>query len=301
VQHFDASDLKYTYSLDHDPIGTVRPGERFVIETEDCFTGLFREPGGFTPENLQWALDNLDGVTGPVFVEGASPGDVVAITLHSVEVTTPGSVALAPLNADSPRDWWAEWYAAEAYPIEDGHIVFNDDIRIPVAPLIGCIATAPAVETVYSKMQGKYGGNMDANEVREGATLILPVAVDGGFVYFGDSKAAMGDGEVVQSPEVGTRIEATIEVGKKPDRMNWPRVESPTHLTTLVSGLTIDDAAAIAFAELLAWCEEHSGLDREQTSMILAMVAHTGICQIANTLHTAKATVARDALPWKMP
>ena len=72
MQSFGPDDLKFTYSGEHTPIGTVEPGERFVVETEDCFTGRFRRPDGFTPENLAWVLENLDGVTGPVAVAGAA-------------------------------------------------------------------------------------------------------------------------------------------------------------------------------------------------------------------------------------
>ena len=258
--------------------------------------GRFAQPAGFTEENLAWVLSNLDGVTGPIYVKGATPEHVVAITLHDVEILTSGSIAWSTCRAASPRDWWGEWYACDGLEIKDDHIVFGD-FRIPVSPLIGCIATAPDRETVFSKMQGSYGGNMDSNAVRKGATVILPVAVDGAYLYFGDAKARMGDGEVVQSPEIGTLITASVDLRPRPKQMRWPRVESPSHLTTLVSGLSSDDAAALAFAEMLAWGEELSGMARPELALILGMVADVGICQIANTLHTAKCTVERSLLP----
>ena len=297
MQHFDADDLKFFYSSDHPPIGSVVPGEMFIVETEDCFTGRFRHPDGFTRQNLDWVLANLDGVTGPIHVQGAMPDHVVAVTLHAVEITTPGSVAWSRCEADSSRDWWSEWYACDGLEIVDGHVVFQD-VRIPASPLIGCIATAPEREVVFSKMQGTYGGNMDCNEVAEGATVVLPVAVGGALLYFGDAKARMGDGEIVQSPEVGTRLTVSVEVRDGPPGMNWPRVESETHLTTVVSGLTIDDAAGTAFSEMLAWSEETSGRSRADTAMILGMLADVGICQTANALHTAKCKVERSLLPW---
>ena len=98
MQHFAPDDLKFFYSADHTPIGTVQPGEQFVVDTEDCFTGRFRTPEGFTPENLAWVIANLDGVTGPIAVEGATPDHVVAITLHEVEITTPGSILQSALS-----------------------------------------------------------------------------------------------------------------------------------------------------------------------------------------------------------
>lgn len=294
---FATDDLKFTYSHLHEPIGTVAPGERFVVETEDCFTGRFRDPAGWTEENVAFIHRNLDGVTGPIYVDGARPGDVVAVTLHDVAITTPGSIALSPCTDPSPSDWWTQWYACKSYPIEDGHLLFSDDIRIPVKPLIGCIATAPERETVLSRMEGAYGGNMDCNEMRAGATVVLPVAVAGAYLYFGDAKAIMGDGEIVQAPEVGTEITASVEVRPRPAAMHWPRVESEDALTTVVSNNTLDRAVGIAFAELLGWVVEDYGWDREEAALLLAMVAQTGVCQTANSLHTGKCTVPREALP----
>jgi len=297
VQYFDAGDLKYIYSSAHAPIGSVTPGETFIVETEDCFTRRFRKQGGFTPENLEWVLSNLDGVTGPIHVQGATPAHVVAVTLHAIEIITPGSVAWSRCEADSPRDWWSEWYACDGLEIVDDHITFQD-VRIPVSPLIGCIATAPCREIVLSKMQGPYGGNMDCNEVAEGATILLPVAVGGALLYFGDAKARMGDGEIVQPPEIGTRITMSVELRDRPPAMKWPRIESETHLTTVVSARTVDDAAGTAFSEMLAWAEETSQRSRADTAMILGMLADVGICQTANSLHTSRCKVERSLLPW---
>ena len=297
MQIFEPDDLKFTYSGGHTPIGSVAPGERFVVETEDCFTARFRQPDGFTPENLAWVLENLDGVTGPIAVAGAERGDAVAVTLHKVEVTTVGSVAWSRCEAASPVDWWGEWYACDGLEVRDGHVQVGD-LRIAARPLVGCLATAPGRETVFSKMQGRYGGNMDCNEVREGATVVLPVEVDGAYLYFGDSKARMGDGEVVQAPEVGTRLEVSVEVAPRPAGMGWPRILSDSQLVTIVSVRSIDDGSRLAFAEMLAWCTSTSGLSRADTALVLGMIADVGICQVANALPTARCTVDRAELPW---
>ena len=168
---------------------------------------------------------------------------------------------------------------------------------MPIRPLIGCIATAPDRETVLSKMQGRYGGNMDCNEMRAGATVVLPVNVPGALVYFGDAKAAMGDGEIVQAPEIGTTLTVSIDVKRQAPEMAWPRVMTADELVTVVSATTLDRAVGLAFAELLAWVVADTGMPRDQAALLLAMVAHTGVCQTANSLHTGKCTVRRDAVP----
>ena len=145
-------------------------------------------------------------------------------------------------------------------------------------------------------MQGPYGGNMDSNDVTIGATVLLPVFTPGAYLYFGDAKAIMGDGEVTQPPEVGTRITVSVEVNARPRTMRWPRVVSASALTTVVSATSLDRAAQLAFAELLNWIDDDSPMDRDEIALLLGMVAHTGICQIANTQPTARCTVTRASL-----
>jgi len=297
VKHFSNGEIKYAYSYLDEPVGRVSPSETFQIGTQDCYTGLFRSPAGFTPENIDWVGQNLDGVTGPIYVEGATPGQVVAISIHDIKVTTPGSVALSQYSYPSPEDWWLEEAACKSYPIENNEIVFSDSVRIPVKPLIGCVATAPAREVILSRHEGSYGGNMDCNEITVGSTLILPVAVEGAYLYFGDCKARMGDGEIAQPPEVGTLITASVELRPAPARMHCPRIETREELITVVSARTIEDACREAFKELLFWIEDDYSMERQDAAMLMAMLAHAGICQVSNTFLTAKCKMPRAYLP----
>jgi amidase len=296
VRHFGYDDLKYVYSAAHDPIGTIAPGETFQVSTEDCFTGLFREPRGYTPENIAWVNENLNGVTGPIAVQGAQPGQVVAVSIESLQVTTPGSVALSRFSYPSPYDWWSEETTSKAYPVENDEVVFSETMRIPVRPLIGCIAVAPKHEVPYSKDEGVYGGNLDCNEITTGATVLLPVYIPGAYLYFGDCKARMGDGEVVACPEVGSLITATVELRPAPARMHGPRIETAESLLTLASARTLEEACRTAFKYMLWWIVDDYGLEHVEAAMLMGMVAHTGICQVSNPLMTAKCTMPRAFL-----
>jgi acetamidase/formamidase len=161
---------------------------------------------------------------------------------------------------------------------------------------MGCLAAAPADEVVLSKREGSYGGNIDCNQVTGGATVVLPVEVEGAFLYFGDCKAAMGDGEIVQPPEVGTLITASAQPRPRPNSMASPRVETPEFVMTVVSARTLDEACRAAFAELLAWIEEDYGVAREEAALLMGMVAHVGVCQISNTFATGKCSLPRAYL-----
>jgi amidase len=296
VQRFPATNLKNVYSRFHEPHGRVADGEPFQVETEDCFGGRFRDPRGYTAENIEWVEENLDVVTGPIFVEGATSGDVVAVRIDAIEVTTPGSVVVGPYTDPSPDDWWLDEEDAMALPVEDGHVRLGDRVRIPVQPVIGCLATAPKQEVVLSRHGERFGGNQDCNPMTTGSTVVLPVNVDGAFLYFGDCKARMGDGEIAAAPEVGTLITATATVRPRPASMRWPRIETGSELMTVVSDSSLADACRQAFREMMLWIEEDRGVERQLIALLMGMVADTAVCQVSNRLHTARCTVPREAL-----
>jgi amidase len=297
MQTFSPDDLKYAYSPEHARIGQVAADERFMVITEDCFTARFRDPAEFTPENAAWVDDNLDGVTGPIAVDGATAGDAVAVRIESVEVTTPGCVVVSRCEARSPADWWHEEDHVVNLEVVDGAMQLGDGWSVPVHPLIGCLATQPARETVLSRHEGDYCGNVDCTEIAAGATVILPVELDGAGLYFGDCKAAMGDGEVVCAPEIGAQIVASATPTERPVSMGAPRVISADALTTIVSGISLADACREAFRELKLWIEDDWDLSRDQVAMVMGIGAHCGVGQVSNRLHTAKCSIARSLLP----
>lgn len=300
MQTFQPTEIKYTYSSEHDPIGTVAVGEQFAVITEDCFTGRYEDPANFNHETKAWVKEHLDGVTGPIAVEGAERGQAVQVTIESVSATTPGCVVVSRCEALSPADWWHEEDHVVNLSVEDGVIRLADDWTVPVQPLIGCLATAPARETLRSPKQGAYLGNTDCREIGAGATVFLPVEVPGAGLYFGDCKAAMGDGEVVSAPEIGARIVARAEPVARPESMGAPRVLTADRLITVVSGISLADACRAAFAELKLWLQDEWALTSDQAAVVMGIGAHCGIAQVSNPLHTAKCSIARALAPGNM-
>jgi amidase len=296
MQRFPATDLKNVYSPFHEPHGRVADGETFEVETEDGFGGRFRDPSRYTPENIEWVEENLDVVTGPIFVEGANSGDVVAVRIEAIEVTTPGTVVIGPFTDPSPDDWWLDEEYAMSLPVQDGYVRLGDRLQIPVRPVIGCLATAPKQEVVLSRHEDKFGGNQDCNPMTVGSTVVLPVNVDGALLYFGDCKARMADGEIAAAPEVGTLITATASVRPRPASMRWPRIQTESELMSVVSDISLADACRQAFREMMLWIEEDTGAERHMIALLMAMVADTGVCQVSNRLHTARCTMPRGPL-----
>jgi amidase len=299
MQEFQPTDIKYTYSSEHRPIGTVAADETFTVLTADCFTGRYDDPADFTPETAKWVAEHLNGVTGPIAVEGAEPGQAVEVTIENVTATTPGYVVVSRCEAHSPLDWWEEEEHVLKLAVTNGQIALGDAWAVPAQPLIGCLATAPARETVLSRKQGAFLGNTDCREIGAGATVILPAAVGGAGLYFGDCKAAMGDGEVVCAPEIGARILARAKPVERPQSMGAPRVLTADQLITIVSGISLADACRTAFAQLKLWLQDDWGLTSDQAAVVMGIGAHCGVAQVSNPLHTAKCSISRSLLPGK--
>src|SRR4051812_5020574 len=296
MQRFDAANAKYAYSADHASIGTVGAGEQFEVESVEGWSNFFRDPSDFTRERHAQAEAVKWAVVGPISVEGAVSGGAVAVTIHDVEITTPGVVVYGAYTAADPLEWWDDETAVAILPADGGAIRFDERTTLATRPLVGCLAVAPEEGTVHAMLQGRYGGNLDCRELRAGATLVLPVAHDGGGLYFGDCKALMGDGEITAPPEVGALVTASAEPRKRPGSMEWPRVETDTSFTTIVSSKPLEWSARLAFRELLNWVVDEYELSRPKAAMLLAMVAQAGICQISNTDYTAYCTMPRDVL-----
>src|SRR5438128_2007255 len=118
MQRFVAADAKYSYNPDHASIGSVEPGETFQVESVEGFGNEFSSPSDFTPERYAKAEALKWAVTGPIDVQGAVAGGAVAVTIDSVEVTTPGVVVYGGYTADDPYEWWDDESACEIYQVD---------------------------------------------------------------------------------------------------------------------------------------------------------------------------------------
>jgi acetamidase/formamidase len=297
MQTFRPDDIKYTYSPAHEPIGSVAPGERFEVITEDGFTARYRDPAAFTPETAAWIEENLDGVTGPIAVAGAEAGGAIEVSIETVEVITPGCVVVSACESLAPYHWWHEETHVVNLPVHDGEITLAPGWTLPARPLIGCLATAPARETVMSRHEGSYGGNLDVTELTGGATVTLPVEVDGAHLYFGDCKAAMADGEVACAPECGTSLVLSAQPIARPASMGCVRVRNKMKVMTVVSGISLADAAREAFRQMKLWLQDEWQLSHEQAAIVMGIGADCGIAQVSNLLHTAKCSLQLEMLP----
>jgi amidase len=267
--------LVYEYSRHLEPRISIEPGEALVVESEDAFSGQIRT-GDDRRDKTRMPYSNPQ--TGPIRINGAEPGDSLAVTIESITPTRGVGV-----TRTSDPNMLAQWlgndcpHGTHVMPIRDGLIHWSETLTIPYTPMLGCIGVAPAWGSPTTLPAGQHGGNMDVIEVCPGNTVVLPVFVAGGYLYLGDAHAAMGHGEVSASGlEIAAETVITVNL-RKGQRISLPRVESPSEVMTIATGCPLERAAAQAFAELILWMETDFGWNRWRAYDILTHVARLSI------------------------
>lgn len=282
------------------PVAAVKPGETFVVETEDSRGGRTRTPETTTPEFLL-AMRRRgyygNPVTGPIYVEGAQPGDTLAVHILAQECDSIGYMGYWPWLFhledffDRPDTTLVE--------IRDGHVLFGEILRIPVRPVIGTIGTTPPVEAVLSGGMGRHGGNLDTQEVCAGSTVYLPVEVEGALLGLGDCHAIQSDGELNEE-EMRSVVTLRCDVikGRSPV-MSWPRIETPDSLVTVAMASPLEEAARLSLREMILWVEELTGLSKRESYYLVGLAGHARPGQVQVPLYSMRCIVPKQYLPLK--
>ncbi|GAA5513836.1 hypothetical protein Dcar01_02584 [Deinococcus carri] len=289
---FDVSREHLVYAMDREnpPVLRVPDGSTLVFHTRDCFEDQIQDArAAFTA--LDW--NRVNPATGPVFIEGAQPGDALAIEILDIQVGDQAVMVTGPgLGVEGDA---LEQPSVRVYPIEDGQVTLHG-VRLPLRPMIGVIGTAPADTPVPNGTPGPHGGNMDTTVIRAGSLLVLPVNVEGGLLALGDLHAGMGDGEVsVCGLEVPGRVTLRAHVVKA---CAWPLplVQTATHLYTIASALTLDEAAILATKHMSAFLQTQAGLPRADAIGLLSAAGHLQISQVVDPLKTCRFELGLDIL-----
>lgn len=267
--------LYYEFSRHNPPRLSITSGERVTVETEDAFSGQIRTNADRRDKSkIPWG----NPLTGPILVEGAEPGDSLAV---HVERISPRIGQCATRTSDPNQ--LAQWLGTECphgthvCPIKDGVIHWSDQLKIPYEPMLGCIGTAPLVGVPTTGPAGNHGGNLDIKEVSPGNTVYLPVYVPGALLYVGDAHAAMGHGELSASG-LEMPAESVIQVSLcKGQSIPGPRIETPTHILTISTGCPMERSIAESFARLILWMESGFDWDRWKAYDLLTHVGEISV------------------------
>ncbi|HLJ85492.1 MAG TPA: acetamidase/formamidase family protein [Candidatus Angelobacter sp.] len=300
------SELKYVYGT-MQPVVRLKSGDILETNTVDCFGNAIRKPG----DTLSMSKGD-NPLSGPFYVEGAEPGDTLAVKILDIKVDgDQGIGALAPgfgainstnytpmLNQPIPEKIWFYRIDHAANTATFKALDSNFSVKIPMHPFFGCIGVAPAGgESRSSVVPEAFGGNMDSPEASVGNTVYFPVNVQGALLFLGDGHAAMGDGEVAGTAiEVPLRGKVQLQVikGKK---INWPRFESSDYIMTVGAYRPLDDALRIAFTELVGWIHNDYGLSEMDSYELLSKVAEIHLNEMVDPNYVVVAKINKKFLP----
>lgn len=286
------------------PVLTISSGDIVDIETMLTNTPAGLERMGVKPEdvpqNLRDIVSQVTGdrrgpgghiLTGPIFVTGADSGDVLEVTFHSITLPlaygyngcsgfirelcrNPGDTATRPGGASRLIMMDREKMTAEIAP----------GITVPLRPFFGSVGVAPppAVGRVSSNPPHQHAGNMDNKELVAGTTLYVPVWVKGALLQLGDGHAAQGDGEVDQTG-LETNLKGRIQVTVRKDmKLDWPRIETPTHWISMGTDTSLVVAARIAVGQMVKMLQELKGITQVQAYQAASMAADLRITQLVD-------------------
>lgn len=271
------------------PCDRVRAGEIVAFETYDCFTNQFLQEEA-TFENVIRKPGNP--ATGPLYIEGAMPGDMLKIDILDIEMGPVGIVMLGP-NSGSEKEEFPQ-KVLRRVPVKGGYAYFNERVKIPVKPMIGVIGVAPAGEGVSTVTPMDHGGNMDCTQIKKGASLYLPVFVEGALLSMGDFHAVMGDGEVEDCGlEIEGRAIVRVSVVRNKNCVSYPMIETEDQLITLASREEVEEAWRAAARQMYEFMKEKVGMDYEEAGMLLTMTGDLIICQTVNPMKTVRMELPR--------
>ncbi len=281
------------YSADEKPVLTVKSGDTVRIETVSGNPEVLARLGAAEDDNLRelkeihaQVKDRGPGghlLTGPIFVEGAEPGDTLQVDILEILPRSGyGYKVFTPSTGLLPDEFPYQRYKLIRLDRSAGVAEFAPGIRIPLRPFFGSMGVAPPAGRVDSRPPGYHTGNMDNKELVAGSTLYMPVHKAGVLFSVGDGHVAQGDGEVdlsaIESPLTGL-FRFTV---RKDLKLRWPRAETPTHIITMGFHETLDEAARRATREMLDYLVTARGLSREDAYMLTSAAVDLHVTQVVD-------------------
>jgi len=293
----------YVYGAYAEPVLRIRPGDTVIAETRDAFEGKITTEADKPSELL--TLPFVNPQNGPILVEGAEKGDTIAVQIIEILPRGPqpvGTTALitefgglvatgqtALLNEPLPE-------AVRKMEVTTAGIRFSDRVMLPYEPFIGTLGVAPEIEAVSSLQPDYWGGNMDLPDVAPGAIVYFPVLHEGGYVFLRDCHGTQGDGELC-----GVAVEIPATVRLRIDLIKgwpiaWPRLENERVVMTIGSARPMEDAARIAYRELLRWMVADYRYERTEAYFLLTQAGRIRLGNMVDPKYTLGASILKAYL-----
>lgn len=309
---------KYAFDWEDAPLLRVRSGESFVVETWDASTGYFRSEADLAIPARRPGFDRVpplvNPIGGPVYVEGAARGDVLAVTIEEITVGDFSWCAVGP--GRGPLGGATKWpelsqeYTTRIFrhtpgpsgTTRDGILRFNERIAWPITPFIGTLGVAPDREVLTSGCgQGEWGGNLDVRDMAVGTTVLLPVFHEGALFYLGDVHASQGDTEFSgTAAETCAEVRVRCEV-RKGKSLSFLRLEKPDSIVALHVYRPLEVAVETAIVRLMEWLVEEHGFTPQDAYLLVSTCPDLRVnvyqmCRIGTLSYVAGAELPRRYL-----
>lgn len=298
---FEPKEFQSNYSAAIAPVLRVFPGDTIRTWTIDS---------GGLDSKLERRSPGGNPATGPFYIEGALPGDTLVVHLNKVRLNRDTARSGSRINLRTVTPAWSvaaryqegfnsEWtvdratgVARPANPSEG-----MKEYTVPILPMLGCVATAPPAGQSFRAVDlGPFGGNLDYNQMGEGATLLLPVFQPGALFFLGDGHAAMGDGELTGAAlETSLDVEFTVELTPG-SATSYPRLMNRDYLMSMGVGGSIEDALQIATAQLADWLKSEYHLNDNEAALLLGTALKYDVAEMVDPHFDVVAKVPRSAL-----
>lgn len=288
------------FSFAHPPALRIKPGDRVVTKTIDA---------GGTDWNGASVAPGPNPQTGPFFIEGAEPGDMVIVSIEKLELnraTAYSGGALAPYAVDpaallarterqAPRASWILDKAKGTARLDGTDL---PGIELRLRPMLGCVGVAPArKEAIATSSPGAFGGNMDYAGLNAGVKVMLPVNEPGALLFIGDGHALQGEGEVVGTGlETSMDVEFSVQLVKKAT-IAWPRLENDTHIMVLGSERSLIEAVQHATTEMHRWLMADYKLSERGAALLMGQALEYELANIVDPRFTMVAKIRKSVLP----
>jgi len=295
--HIPRENAIEVFSKDVPPAARCHSGDSVVFHTRDAYDDqCMRNPKPLTTPK---AMNNPS--TGPLYIEEAMPGDTLKIEIK--RITLEDEANMLSLTHCGAFVGMVNEERIQYFDLSDGKVHYKNN-TFDMDPMLGVIGVAPAEGEIDSAYPGTHGGNMDCTRIAEGATLYLPVNVEGALLVIGDVHALMGDGEVlICGLEARGEVEVKVTVLKDAD-LPLPFLERHGVYSAICSADTLDEAASMASKAMLSFVMKATGFDVIDAGYLLSLKGNLAICQIVDPLKTVRMDLdksALDAYGYKLP
>jgi amidase len=286
--HLSKETATYFFSPQNLPAVRIDPGTVIQFETLDALDNQIHSD---EDSANKIDLSHVNAATGPVYVNGAKPGDTLVAEILDIKPWDWGAALIIP-GFGFLQEMIPGPYTKVFHFEKDGSIRYGNSVRLQCRPMIGTIGVSPN-KPITTLSSGLHGGNLDTTDICVGSKVYLPVIVDGALFSVGDVHATMGDGEVC-----GTGIECGSEVTIRLDLIRdypipRPRIETETEIMSVASAEGLEIAIKIALQDMVGWLETDKHISAEEAYVLVSIAGAVRIGQIVDPAVTVRVAVPK--------